>query len=503
MSLIAVTEHDTTIGSDPPNPKLRTPSPRNVQASQRNSVSFNKEGNPPRAFAQLRERAEQMKKRRYVKARWILASLLLASHLTGCYVVQRPAPRGSPDHAYIDYWPAPENNKQLSLAIKDNIDMKGVVTSAGSQYLAETAQPAPGDADCLAIARKRNVRIVGKTTLSEFALSPSGLNDYFGTPRDPFSKSWRRFIPGGSSSGSAAAVADGSADVALGTDTAGSVRVPAACCGVVGLKTTFGLISIKGVFPVESKHLDTVGPLGKDVAHVVQGMDLLQNGFATRYQTAVAAKPSAKDIRIGRLYLNGTDPKIDKAVDEALAQTGFRVITLDRGFTAKWDQAKKDGNTVAAAGAWISGQNYRFKNRVRARTKAVILLGQILYPGQYRQALHRRAQWQSALSQAFRKVDFIALPTLQTLPPTIPFVGRIALLEARVLNLQNTVAVNFAGNPALAIPIPVNDKTIPVTSLQLVGPRLSEAGLLNAGRLIELEHPEFERRISALEAKRH
>jgi len=289
----------------------------------------------------------------------------------------------------------------------------------------------------------------------------------------------------------------------LGTDTAGSVRVPAACCGVVGLKTTFGLISIKGVFPVESKHLDTVGPLGKDVAHVVQGMDLLQNGFATRYQTAVAAKPSAKDIRIGRLYLNGTDPKIDKAVDEALAQTGFRVITLDRGFTAKWDQAKKDGNTVAAAGAWISGQNYRFKNRVRARTKAVILLGQILYPGQYRQALHRRAQWQSALSQAFRKVDFIALPTLQTLPPTIPFVGRIALLEARVLNLQNTVAVNFAGNPALAIPIPVNDKTIPVTSLQLVGPRLSEAGLLNAGRLIELEHPEFERRISALEAKRH
>jgi Asp-tRNA(Asn)/Glu-tRNA(Gln) amidotransferase A subunit family amidase len=384
----------------------------------------------------------------------------------------------------------------VSLAIKDNIDMKGVVTTAGSEYVAKTAPPALHDADCLAIARGRNVRIVGKTTLSEFALSPSGLNDYFGTPRDPFSKSWRRFIPGGSSCGSAVAVADGSADIALGTDTAGSIRVPAACCGVVGLKTTFGLISNKGVFPVEPKHLDTVGPMGKDVAHVVQGMDLLQNGFAAQYRAALAAKPSAKDVKIGRLYLSGTDPRIDQAVDDALARSKFKVITLDRRLSAKWDQAKKDGNTLAASGAWISAQNYRSKNGVRLRTRAVILLGQLLYPGQYRQALHRRAEWQHALSKVFRKVDFIALPTLQTLPPTIPFIGRIALLEARVLDLQNTVAVNFAGNPALAIPIPVNNKTIPVTSLQLIGPRLSEAGLLNAGRLIELEHPELERKIA-------
>jgi Asp-tRNA(Asn)/Glu-tRNA(Gln) amidotransferase A subunit family amidase len=443
-----------------------------------------------------------MKKRSYVFVRWTLASLLLSIHLTGCYVVQRPAPRGSPDHAYIDYWPAHEKNNQLSLAIKDNIDMKGVVTTAGSEYLAKTAPPALRDADCLAIARQRNVRIVGKTTLSEFALSPSGLNDYFGTPREPFSKSWRRFIPGGSSCGSAVAVADGSADISFGTDTAGSVRVPAACCGVVGLKTTFGLIPIKGVFPVEPKHLDTVGPIGKDVAHVVQGMDLLQNGFEARYRTAVAAKPSAKAITIGRLYLSGTDPKIDKAVDDALARSNFRVITLDRGFTAKWDQAKKDGDTVAAAGAWMSDQSYILKSGVRLRTNAILLLGQALYPGLYRQALGKRAEWQRALNQVFRKVDFIALPTLQTLPPTIPFIGRIAVLEARVLNFQNTVPVNFAGNPALAIPIPVNDKTIPVTSLQLVGPRLSEAGLLNAGRLIELVHPEFERKITALEVKR-
>ena len=174
------------------------------------------------------------------------------------------------------------------------------------------------------------------------------------------------------------AVANGIADVAFGTDTAGSIRVPAACCGIVGLKTTFGLISTKGVFPIEAKHLDTVGPMGKDVAHVVQGMDLLQNGFAARYQTAVAAKPSAKKIRIGRLYLSGTDPEIDEAVDEALAQGQFQVITLDQGFKAKWDQAKKDGNTVAAAGAWISDREYLCKAGSASQNDGSDRLGQSL-----------------------------------------------------------------------------------------------------------------------------
>ena len=372
----------------------------------------------------------------------------------------------------------------MRLAVKDNIDMKGVVTTAGSEYVAKTSHAASRDAQCLEIARERNVQIVGKTNLSEFAVAPSGLNEYYGTPKNPFSK-WSRLIPGGSSSGSAVAVANGKADVAFGTDTAGSIRVPAACCGIVGLKTTFGLVPLKGVFPIEPKHLDTVGPRAKDVAHVVEGMDLLQNGFAARYRAAVAAKPWAKDIRIGRLYLSGTDPKIDRAVDGALAQGHFQVVALDKTFTAKWDQAKKDGDTVAAAGAWINYKKCFGKLGVSAKTEAIIALGEFEYTTNYRNALQRQAEWQYTLRQVFKKVDFIALPTLQTLPPTIPLIGGIAFLEARVLGLQNTAAVNFAGNPALAIPIPVNDRTVPVTSLQLVGPRLSEAELLNAGRLVE------------------
>jgi amidase len=425
-----------------------------------------------------------MKKRRATMAQSILIGLLWIGSLNGCSTLQTRSPKGSHDHAFIDYRPPQENSQQLRLAIKDNIDMKGVVTTAGSEYVAETSRPAASDAECLAIARKQNVQIVGKTNLSEFAVTPAGLNEFFGTPKNPFSK-WRKLIPGGSSSGSAVAVADGLADVAFGTDTAGSIRVPAACCGIVGLKTTFGLVSLKGVFPIEPKHLDTVGPMGKDIAHVVQGMDLLQNGFAARYRKAAVAKPSAKKITIGRLYVRGTDPQIDKAVDKVLTQGHFQVVDLDRTFERKWDQATTDGNILAAAGVWISIRKYRFNRGVRARTKAAIALGRVLYRTSYRRALARRARWQRTLRQVFEKVDFIALPTLRTLPPTIPSIGRIALLEARVLNLQNTVAVNFAGNPALAIPIPLKHKFLPVTSLQLVGPRLSEPELLNAGRLIE------------------
>jgi len=98
------------------------------------------------------------------------------------------------------------------------------------------------------------------------------------------------------------------ADVAFGTDSAGSIRVPAACCGIVGLKTTHGLISIEGVYPVEPEHLDTVGPMGKDIASTVQGMDLLQTGFAAKYAAAKAAKPSGRSIRLAASNSKGLIP---------------------------------------------------------------------------------------------------------------------------------------------------------------------------------------------------
>ena len=162
------------------------------------------------------------------------------------------------------------------LAVKDCIDVAGVPTTAGCPVVAEMAEPAEIDAAVVASAREGGARIVGKTGLTELCWSANGVNHWSGTPvnpRDP------RRLPGGSSSGSAVAVATGEADVAFGTDTGGSVRIPAACCGVAGLKTAYGRISVKGVYPL-APSLDTIGALGADVAAVELGMRLLEPGFA-------------------------------------------------------------------------------------------------------------------------------------------------------------------------------------------------------------------------------
>ena len=199
----------------------------------------------------------------------------------------------------------------------------------------------------------------------------------------------------------------------------------------------------------------------------------------------MAAKPSAQEIRIGRLTLKGTDRRSIRRWTRLSPRRVFKSSRSTTTSAKKWEQAKKDGNTIAAAGAWISDKRYRFALGVSARTKSAILAGQIAYPTSYRQAVARQAAWQQTLREVFKKVDFIALPTLQSTPPPIPPNLKIGILEARMLELQNTVAVNFAGNPALALPIPLHHAGVPVTSLQLIGPRLSEAELLNAGRLVE------------------
>ena len=415
----------------------------------------------------------------------LIRTLLWAPLLSLCFHSCSLPLKGPPasvtrDHAYIKYWPPAAEAKKVRLAVKDLIDMKGEVTTAGSKYLADTAAPAARDAACLASARGSNVQIVGKTNLTEFALGVSGLNEYYGTPVNPLD---RYRIPGGSSSGSAVAVANGSADVAFGSDTAGSVRVPAACCGVLGLKTTYGLVPLQGVFPLSPKHLDTIGPLAKDVPRLVQGMELLSPGFSARYRAATA---SAAQIRIGRLYLDGTNPDIDRAIDARLIAKGFRLVRLNDQFKKAWGEAQTNGTTVAVADGWISDHEYIGKPGVSLTTAAAIQLGQVPLNTTYRDALRARNKWRQTLARVFETVDFIAVPTLNALPPHKPIFGRSAIFEARVLALQNTVAVNYAGNPAIAIPIAL-PRGFPFTSLQLVGRNLSEAELVNAARLLTSE----------------
>src|SRR3954470_10169942 len=183
------------------------------------------------------------------------------------------------------------------LAVKDIIDVEGVPTTAGSRALERKAKPASADAPCLAGARAAAARIVGKANLHELATMPIGTNPWFGNPINPLDAA---LIPGGSSSGSAVAVANDDADVALGSDTGGSVRVPSACCGTTGLKTTFGRIPLDGVIPLASS-LDTVGPMARDIAGLVLGMQLLEPGF-----TVAAAAATT----VGRVRTD-SDPRIE------------------------------------------------------------------------------------------------------------------------------------------------------------------------------------------------
>jgi len=185
---------------------------------------------------------------------------------------------------FITRLPSPPGATGPRLAVKDLIDVEGVVTTAGSRAVAETARPAGRDAACMAGARAAGAVIVGKANLHELAYGGAGINEWFGTPVNPLDPA---LLPGGSSSGSAVAVADGEAEVAYGSDTGGSVRIPSAFCGITGLKTTHGRISLDGVWPL-APSLDTVGPMARDVAGVITGMTLL--GFLLLARWIVTSK---------------------------------------------------------------------------------------------------------------------------------------------------------------------------------------------------------------------
>src|SRR3984893_8172259 len=167
----------------------------------------------------------------------------------------------------------------LRVAVKDIMDVAGLPTTAGCLAVADRARPAPADAACLAglraAAARGEAHLAGKTNLHELAFGISGINKAFGTPANPLDPG---LVPGGSSSGSAVAVGAGEADVAYGSDTGGSIRIPAPCCGVARRQTTWGRISLEGVWPL-SPTFDTVGPMARDVTGLIAGMALLEPGF--------------------------------------------------------------------------------------------------------------------------------------------------------------------------------------------------------------------------------
>jgi amidase len=362
-----------------------------------------------------------------------------------------------------------ERGSGLAVAIKDLIDVEGSVTTAGTRALVD-APPAPADAACLSEIRRREAAgelwLVGKTNLHELAYGTTGINPWFGTPINPLDAA---LIPGGSSSGSAVAVATGEADVALGSDTGGSVRIPAACCGVSGLKTTWGRVPLSGVWPL-APSLDTIGPLARDVAGLVEAMRLFEPGFTVRVS-------APGDLEVGRLRGLGVDvdPAVDAAIDRALAAAGFvvRDVHLDG-----WRDAYKAADAILSAEAWRADGPLLAKRRddIGDVTANRIAAAASVTVDAERAARQVQLGWQRRLEDLFIDTPVLALPTLATLPPTIAS-------EPTGLN-RLTLPINLAGLPGLSLPVPVPGGGLPA-SLQLVAPAYGDEMLLSIGAIVE------------------
>jgi amidase len=352
--------------------------------------------------------------------------------------------------------------------VKDLIDMVGVPTTNGSKVIAAGAAPAEADAACLAGTRAAEaageVVVVGKTNLHELAFGVTGINPWFGTPVNPLDA---RLVPGGSSSGSAVAVGAHEADVAYGSDTGGSIRIPAACCGVVGLKTTRGRVSLVGVLPL-APSLDTIGPMARTVAGVVEGMALLEPGFGPTPAAEV------RDLRVGRLRLNA-EPRVDEALDAALAAAGLRIIEVA---LPGWWPATGAVMRILGAEAWQVHQGLweQHADELSPDVSARLHDASSVTPEDLAAAWEQAQRWDAELAELFARIDVLALPTIAGPPPPLEDATRLT-------DIRYAAPFNLAGLPALALPVPAPSGIPP--SLQLAGPAGSEELLVAVGARVE------------------
>ena len=357
----------------------------------------------------------------------------------------------------------------VRVAVKDLLDIEGTVTTAGCVAVQRHAVVAQTDAACLRGIREAEAdgaaSIVGKTNLHELAFGADGINPAFGTPRNPLDE---QRIPGGSSSGSAVAVARGEADLGIGSDTGGSIRIPAACCGVVGLKTSWDRVPVRGCWPL-APFLDTIGPLARTVAEVVVGMDMLESGFVEE----VSAAGSTLHRRIGRLVNQfvDIDPVVQVAINACLdrfqSECDVEVIDVE---LPGWEAAHAAGLTVLLGEAWRSNRRLLEGPGVGDDVAARLRLGESISPEALAIARAQRTLIVDELRALFRRkgLDVIALATMPTLPPLL---GELANSSLTAL----TRFANISGSPAIALPalVPANARAAPTAhlpaSLQLVG----------------------------------
>jgi aspartyl-tRNA(Asn)/glutamyl-tRNA(Gln) amidotransferase subunit A len=362
---------------------------------------------------------------------------------------------------------APSPYAGIPVAIKDLADIQGQVTSAGSRALRD-GPAATADAPSVARLRRAGFVLIGRANMTEFAYSGLGINPHYGTPTSPWQRSERR-VPGGSSSGSAVAVADGMAYGALGTDTGGSCRVPAAFNGITGWKPTARRVPIDGVIPL-SKSLDSVGP----IARTVDCCAIMDAIFADDAPAPLEAAP-IKALRLlvpETIVLDSLDPHVAGAFEAALRRISDAGAAVTRAplpvLERIAEMTAKGGIAGAESYAWhrklIATRGNEYDPRVRTR----IQRGAEQDAADYIDLIERRAAAIPAYDAATRDYDAVIMPTTAIIAPRIDEVAKDDdYIRINLMILRNPMMFNILD--CCSISIPMNRPGDVPTGLMVVG----------------------------------
>ncbi|MEA2780130.1 MAG: aspartyl-tRNA(Asn)/glutamyl-tRNA(Gln) amidotransferase subunit [Rhodospirillaceae bacterium] len=374
----------------------------------------------------------------------------------------------------------------VPVAWKDLFDIAGMTTTAGSA-LYRTAPPAAADATVVRNLTAAGLVALGKVNLAEFAYSGVGLNPHYGTPRNPHDQRTPR-IPGGSSSGSAVAVAAGLVPCSIGTDTGGSIRIPAALNGIVGLKTSEGRIDKAGVFPL-SPTLDTVGPLARTVEDCVLLDAALRGAMTTEVRRADPAELAF--VVPENVVFDGAEPDVVANFDRVVAALERRGARVTRRPIAILDEVQRltaEHGTITAAEAYsfhrelVEGPN---GNRVDPRVVARIVNGKRMTARDLVSLQAARARLRYAITAELDGA-LLAWPTIPHVAPDIAGVeadqDRFHTLNLK--NLRNTMLGNFLDLCGLALPTGRDGQGLP-TSMLISAPGGADVRLMSAGLAVE------------------
>jgi len=338
------------------------------------------------------------------------------------------------------------------LTIKDLFDVAGEPTRAGSKVLAEEAAPAVRDAPAIRRLRHAGGVIVAKTNMTEFAFSGIGANPHFGTPGNPAD---RARIPGGSTSGGAVAVADGMCEIAIGSDTGGSTRIPAALCGIVGYKPSRQRVPTQGAFPL-SYTLDSVGPMGRSVADCAAADAVM----AGEEPLPLDPVPLA-GLRCGLASgwpMRELDVTVSRRFPEALdrlTQAGVRLTTEDLPMLEAMVQVSRKGGIVPAEAYAIHRERLAQRGGgIDPNVRLRIERGGQIAAADYIEMLRERAELARAMDARLADFDALVMPTVPIVAPLIEEVATPTGFTAKnTLLLRNTGIANFFDLCAVSLPL--------------------------------------------------